>query len=128
MQTKLPIQLHGVITAFKGNGRKLGYSTANLTAPTQLPDGIYFGFAELSSYKRQPALIFIGTPTTVGDTRRRVEAHILDIPDVDYYGRKLVLDIHYFHRSNKTFTTIDELIAIIRTDEKTARHWFTQHE
>jgi len=128
MALQLPAYLHGVVTAFKGNGRKLGYPTANLAISTRLPDGIYFGFAELGSYKRQPALIFIGTPTTVGDTKRRIEAHVLDIPDVDYYGLKLMLDIRYFHRPNKTFTTIDDLIAIIRADEEMARSWFSKQK
>ncbi|HSW99874.1 MAG TPA: riboflavin kinase [Patescibacteria group bacterium] len=128
MKTQLPASLSGTITAFKGNGRKLGYPTANIDIPTDLSDGIYFGFASLSSYTRQPALIFIGTPTTVGDTTRRVEAHLLDIPDVDYYHQELILDVRYFHRANETFTTIDDLIAVIQADEKTARAWFKSQE
>jgi riboflavin kinase / FMN adenylyltransferase len=116
--------LSGIVTRFKGNGRKLGYPTANLTTETELADGVYFGFADLATWSQQPALIFIGTPTTVGDTGRRVEVYLLDIPDVDYYDQTLSVDIVQYHRANKTFTGVDELLAVMRTDEATARQWF----
>ncbi len=124
---KLPATLHGTTTRFKGNGRKLGYPTANIRADTSLKDGVYFGFADLAGYRRQPALIFIGTPTTVGDTERRVEAHLLYIPDADHYDEQLTLEIKHFHRANVTFGTIDELIKAIREDEATGREWFVEH-
>ena len=88
----------GVVERFAGNGRKLGYPTANLNYDTKLPDGVYFGYANLGVLKDKPALIFIGTPTTVGDTVRRVEAFLLDIDDIDYYGENMTLDVRYFHR------------------------------
>lgn len=109
---------------FAGNGRKFGYPTANIETETDLKDGVYFGLADLGAYAKQPALIFIGTPTTVGDTGRRVEAHLLDIVDKDYYGEQLSLDILYFHRPNQTFSSIDELLVAMKDDETTARRWF----
>lgn len=116
--------LGGVVTPFGGNGRKLGYPTANIKIQTTQKDGIYFGFATLDKYKNQPALIFIGTPTTVGDSTRRVEAHLLDIADKDYYGLRLQLSISYFHRPPKTFKTVDDLLKAIKADERSAREWF----
>ena len=120
MQSKLT----GVVTKFKGNGRKFGYPTANLAIQTDLKDGVYFGYADLKDYKNHPSLIFVGTPTTVGDTERRVEVHLLDIPDVDYYGENLSLDARHFHRQNETFNSVDELLEIMRNDEVRARTWF----
>jgi riboflavin kinase/FMN adenylyltransferase len=119
--------IKGTTVQFAGNGRKLGYPTANLAVQTDLKDGVYFGMAKLGSYKNQPAMIFIGTPTTVGDKGRRVEAHLLDIADKDYYGQKLKLDILYFHRPNQTFGSVDELLAVMKDDEVTAREWFKHH-
>jgi riboflavin kinase/FMN adenylyltransferase len=124
----LPINLGGVVKRYKGNGRALGYPTANIDPQTDLPDGIYFCFSGLGVYKNHPSLIFIGTPTTVGDTKRRVEAYLLDIPDVDYYGQTLDLDIIYFHRANQTFKNITELQEAMNQDEITARNWFEQNE
>lgn len=119
-----PASIQGVVTRFKGNGRKLGYPTANITTKTTLKDGVYFGFADLVNYQNNPALIFIGTPTTVGDTERRVEAYLLNIPDIDYYDNLLSLKIMHFHRSNKTLSSIEELKEIMLDDEKQAQAWF----
>lgn len=119
--------IQGVVKKYKGNGRKLGYPTANIDVKTDLQDGVYFGFADLAGYKHSPALIFIGTPTTVGDTDRRVEAHLLDIADKDYYGLPISLEVHEFHRANQTFDSIDELMKYMHDDEAKARAWFKSH-
>lgn len=119
-----PVTLSGLITRFKGNGRKLGYPTANLTIKTGLADGIYFGFADLAEWSAQPAIIFIGTPTTMGDKDRRVEVHLLDIPDRDYYDRPLSASLHHYHRPNRTFADVDQLLEAMRADETAARKWF----
>lgn len=123
MQDKLPATLKGIVTPFKGNGRKLGYPTANITTPTVLKDGVYFGVSTVGSYNDKPSIIFIGTPTTVGDTERRVEVHILDAKDEDYYGLNLTVQIQYYHRENKTFSSIDELLVVMKHDETAARAW-----
>lgn len=121
MQT---VELSGVVTPFQGNGRKLGYPTANLRSGTDLKDGVYFGFANLAEFTNHPAVIFVGTPTTLGDKERRVEAYLLDIPDKDYYDQVLKLKIVEFHRDNKTFADIDALLEVMADDEKAARRWF----
>jgi riboflavin kinase/FMN adenylyltransferase len=124
MKHRQPITLSGIVTRFKGNGRRLGYPTANLTTKTDLADGVYFGFADLADWSHWPALIFIGTPTTVGDTERRVEAHLLDIPDTDYYDYSLSVSVRYYHRANETFAGIEQLSEAMHADEATARQWF----
>lgn len=121
---KLPTRLSGTVKAYSGNGRKLGYPTANIATKTDLEDGVYFGFATLDAYKNNPALIFIGEPLTVGDSIRRVEAHLLNIKDINYYGKKLELQVSIFHRKNIKFVSIDELIKAMKHDEKTAINWF----
>jgi len=122
-KTYLPHSLKGTVKHYKGNGRKLGYPTANIDTATTLDDGVYFGRANLASYTNQPALIFIGTPTTVGDTIRRVETHVLDAEDIDYYGLEIIIDIHEFHRSNQNFGSIDELLIAMKSDEEAGRAW-----
>ncbi|MDQ5885115.1 MAG: riboflavin kinase / adenylyltransferase [Patescibacteria group bacterium] len=124
MNKVLPAKLKGTVTAFSGYGRRLGYPTANIATKTYLKDGVYFGYATLDDYKNNPALIFIGQPITVGDSIRRVEAHLLDVPDKDYYGKDLNLQIEYFHRNNAKFNSIDDLIIAMKNDEKSARIWF----
>jgi FAD synthase len=123
----LPTKLAGEVTRYAGHGREFGYPTANIAAETDLDDGVYFGRADLAGHKRHPALIFVGTPTTVGDTIRRVEAHLLDIPDHDYYGERLVLEVLHFRRPNVTFGSVKELLAAMREDEVAGRAWFDHH-
>jgi FAD synthase len=119
-----PVNLQGIVTRFKGDGRRLGYPTANLKIKTGLSDGVYFGFADLGDWTAQPTIIFIGTPTTMGETDRRVEAHLLDIPDRDYYDQNLRLEIKSFYRANKTFDNVEQLLEAMRGDEAEARRWF----
>ena len=116
--------MQGRVIFFSGRGRGFGYPTANIKSRTGLNDGVYFGFADLDGYHKHPALIFVGTPTTVGDKDRRVEAHLLDIEDKDYYGLDISLDIKKFHRPNKTFGSIEELKIAMKDDEIAARKWF----
>jgi len=122
-----PQKLRGIATHFRGMGRKLGYPTANIKTTTTLSDGVYFGYADLGRYKHHAAIIFIGTPTTVGDVTRRVEAHLLDIPDLDYYGLGLGVEVWHHHRSNQTFDSVDDLLVAMKGDEVAARRWFGVH-
>jgi riboflavin kinase/FMN adenylyltransferase len=130
-----PVNLKGTVTRFKGNGRRLGYPTANLVTKTDLADGVYFGFADLADgvyfgfadladWSQHPAMVFIGVPTTVGDTNRRAEVHLLDIPDRDYYDLPLIVSIRHYHRANQTFNNVDELLEAMKDDEAKARQWF----
>jgi len=119
----MPTVLKGTVTRFQGDGRKLGYPTANIIAPTDLEDGIYFGYADLADYTHHLALIFIGTPTTLPQNRRRVEAHLLDIPDQDYYDLPLHLSVEHFYRTSQHFTNLTDLKAALATDEAAARAW-----
>lgn len=124
MATELPVHLAGMVTRFKGDGRKLGYPTANIMTETGLKDGVYFGYADLKGWKHRPALIFVGAPITMGETSRRAEAHLLDIPDEDYYTLPLRLTVSHFHRPNQNFSGADELIKVMKSDEAAARRWF----
>ena len=126
MQTHTFTQLEGRVTHFDGNGRSLGYPTANISVETALQEGVYFGFCNLEAYKNQPSLIFIGTPTTLNKTKHRVEAHLLDAVDKDYYGLNLQITLGHFHRPNQHFSSIEELVKTIKADEIAGRKWFKQ--
>ena len=127
MDSKSIAELSGVTLPFEGNGRSFGYPTANIHASTELVDGVYFGYANLGEYSNHPALIFIGTPTTVGAKEYRIEAHLLDIADKDYYGETLKVDVHHFHRQNVMFESVDELLKAMQTDDLAARKWFKEN-
>jgi riboflavin kinase/FMN adenylyltransferase len=122
-----PVTLSGTVTQFQGTGRRLGYPTANLRVNTDLNEGVYFGFADLADYTAHPALIFIGVPTTMGESERRVEVHVLNIPDVDYYDQDLHVRIMHFHRPNKHFDSVADLLEAMRTDAHEAVEWFAKN-
>lgn len=128
MDSKLIAEMSGITLPFEGNGRSFGYPTANIRTDTDLAEGVYFGYADLDKYKQHPALIFIGTPTTVGAKDYRIEAHLLDIADKDYYDKILRLSVYYFHRSNQLFGSVDELLEAMRTDDIVARKWFKENK
>lgn len=119
--------LKGVTIPFRGDGRKFGYPTANIRAETQLAEGVYFGYADLGEYIARPALIFVGVPLTIEDQEQRVEAHLLDIPDEDYYGQSLTVRIHHFHRPNQRFESVEKLLTAMRLDAAEARRWFVKN-
>lgn len=120
--------LQGTVTRFKGDGRRLGCPTANITTETSARDGVYFGFADLGDFHDHPSVIFIGVPTTMGDTARRVEAHLLDIPDIDYYDLPMTVRLEEYHRSNRTFDDASGLMAAMKADELAARRWFSRNK
>lgn len=126
MEEAEPLTLRGIVSRFKGDGRRLGYPTANLDVDTGAADGVYFGFADLNGYKRHPSIIFVGVPTTLGDARRRVEAHLLDITDKDYYDLPMAITLGQYHRANRTFEDADSLISAMKDDEAAARRWFKE--
>lgn len=123
----LPLLITGLTQSNKQNGRSLGYPTANISTNTDLPDGIYFGTASLAQYKDKPSLIFLGIPYIKNDTGRRLEVHLLDIPDENYYNQRLSAKLLIFYRENKAFTSTNSLRRAIKEDESNAREWFRTH-
>lgn len=119
-------RVEGIVTRYLGNGRKIGYPTANIAAQTDLKQGVYFGFADMGKFRDHPSLIFIGQPQTTGvrQSTQRIEAHLLGIPDIDYYDERLVLVIEKFHRAVRAFPSIPDLQEAISADDQAAHEWF----
>lgn len=129
-QTNLPSPLYitGYTEKFSGHGRTLGWPTANIKTTYALPDGVYLGWVTLNKYINHPATIFIGIPTTMGQTEHRVEAWLIDIEDKDYYGELLTCELVHYVRRNKTFSTKEKLKQALTNDETYARKWFQEHQ
>lgn len=123
----LPVEISGTVKPFKGDGRKFGYPTANIELYEDVKDGVYFGVADLAEYHQQPALVFVGTPETTGDPLRRLEAHLLDVQDRDYYGEHLLVRLLHYHRPSQKFDSLDELIEVMADDESIGRAWLAKN-
>lgn len=93
-------QISGEVQAHRGRGQQLGVPTVNITAPTEVPDGVYAGWLTHQQHC-WPAAIFVGAAITFGETDRQVEAHLLDV-EVTLSGT-VTLCISEFIRPNQQF-------------------------
>lgn len=113
----------GVVRKYSGNGRTLGYPTANIKAPREVPDALYLGYTTAQG-ERLPSIIYVGAPETFHETIRRAESHILDFPDKDLYEEYITLEIVHKLRDNMKFPSGAALKTQMQQDEKDAREYF----
>ncbi len=117
-----PYVLRGAITLGAGRGHDLGFPTANLTiAPEKtIPaDGVYETVGRLDG-RDYNGLVSIGTNPTFDGTARSVEAWLLDFKRT-VYGEELMLRDFRFIREQRSFASIDDLLAQMRDDATHAR-------
>lgn len=121
-----PFRVSGVVQNGDHRGRTLGYPTANLHPfpGLALPaDGIYAALASLDGQEREranPALVYIGTRPTFGESNRVIEVFLLDFDD-DLYGRHISVEFVDLVRGDRAFASADELVAQMKIDEQNGR-------
>lgn len=98
----------GIVVRGKGEGRALGFPTANVPCARTLPAGIYRGEV-LRGRTIYPAAVY------KEENKGIVEAHLLDFT-ADIYGETLTVTAHEKIRDVIAFKTRDELVAAIRKD------------
>ena len=117
-----PHILSGEVVHGKALGRKLGVPTANL----QLPEGLAvpkFGVYACSCLidgVRYPAVTNLGTRPTVEGSNITVEPWILDYSG-NLYGRRIVLEFHYFLRPEMKFPSLEALKEEIHRNAEETR-------
>lgn len=120
--TKSNNSYEGVVKPYSGNGRKLGYPTANIEIDPHAEEGIFAGLTMLKGVS-YPSVIFIGKPVTVGDTVKRAESHIFDFEDHDLYGEYVEIKTLHKLRDNQLFDSVSQLVTQMKVDETDARHY-----
>lgn len=115
-----PHRLMGIVVPGDGRGRTLGFPTANLGMPANLPPapGVYAAWAELDG-RRWPAAVMIGPLPTVGVRELRIEAHLVGYAG-DCYGRPLALDCIARLRPPQRFPDLERLRRQIAADVQEA--------
>lgn len=113
--------VQGTVGRGKQLGRTLGYPTANLIPRDPrllLPgNGIYAAYAYLADGRSIRAAVSVGlNPTTDTDSRRKLEACLMDGFDEDLYGQSLALDFREKIRDEQKFDTLDALTAQMAQD------------
>lgn len=115
--------LLGQVIEGKKNGRKLGYPTANLhfSEKQLLPAlGVYSARVRVNE-KYYKAMVNHGkNPTFSDEGKTSLEIHILDFCQ-QIYGEKIEVFFVRKLRDEKRFSTIDELIKQLKSDELAVR-------
>jgi len=112
-----PYLIISTVTHGRGVGKTLGFPTVNTElSPTliALPNGVYKCKVrtETSSFN---ALANIGTCPTVSDREKHMETYILGY-DGNLYGEKITISFLDFIRSEKRFSSVEELKKQIKVD------------
>ncbi len=116
----------GVVEKGDSRGRLLGFPTANIKPDVDFypRTGVYVCEAFWDG-RHQRAVMNVGmNPTFVeGDHQPiKAEVHILDFSG-DLYGQTLKVELCHFLRSEKKFSSVDELKSQIAADVEGARSW-----
>jgi riboflavin kinase/FMN adenylyltransferase len=118
-----PFRLSGKVVPGDGRGKTIGIPTANLDVwqDHAIPaNGVYACRAWVGHLPHRAA-INIGTrPTVTEETRRTIEAHLLDF-DKDLYGLNIALDFFERLRGEQKFANVQELVTQIKSDVETTR-------
>lgn len=111
-----PYTLHERVVAGRGEGRDLGFRTANLMvepARRVLREGVYAAYALVDGFAYKAAVSVGVSPTFKGRTDAYCEVHILDF-EGDIYGQDIQVQFMEWLRPLIDFETIDELIQTVK--------------
>ena len=133
-----PHTVEGVVVHGQGRGSKmLGFATANIEQSTDIllpPSGVYAvkilfldNHGKTNLAQEFLGVASVGTNPTFGDEGLHLEVHILDF-DQDVYGQKLRVQFFTHLRSEKTFNSVQDLIAQIKSDIAQAKNFFANLE
>ena len=110
-----PYTLRDTVVAGRGEGRDMGFRTANLVvepARRVLREGVYAGYALVDGVRYKAAISVGVSPTFSGQTDAYSEVHILDF-EGDIYDEPISVQFVAWLRPMIEFGTVDELIETV---------------
>lgn len=115
-----PYAVHGRVVKGRGQGREIGFPTANLAlSSTLIPGrGVYAVRVEIEG-KHHPGVANLGVRPTFGHHQFCFEVHLIDLTE-DLYGKTLKVAMIQRIRGEKKFESIADLQAQIQRDVETA--------
>ncbi|MBA7578339.1 Bifunctional riboflavin kinase/FMN adenylyltransferase [subsurface metagenome] len=121
-------QVEGVVVRGAGRGKKLGFPTANIDVCEDFvtpKDGVYLGTVEINGNENKlfPAIINIGDKPTFEESKKWIEAFIINFKD-DIYKRKIRINFLERLRDEIKFESKDELISQMKMDLEYAKKYF----
>ena len=131
-----PPQLWGRVVRGSGQGRLLGFPTANLAVDPELivpAEGIYAAWAHFDGETR-PGALYIGRKPTFGGTQLSVEIYLLEDFNkaskdstesseglFELYGKEIEVHLIARIRGDQRFETVEELRRQIEADVEAVR-------
>ncbi|MEO9571856.1 MAG: bifunctional riboflavin kinase/FAD synthetase [Polaribacter sp.] len=117
--------LTGNVVNGKQLGGKIGFPTANINVKEDyklIPKtGVYVVQSKINN-KIVFGMMNIGNRPTVNGNHQTIEVHFFDF-NQDLYNQFLTIELLYFLRDEKKFSSIETLIQQIKKDEQTARNY-----
>ncbi|XP_053558464.1 riboflavin kinase [Bombina bombina] len=124
----LPFFCKGEVVKGFGRGSKdLGIPTANFpehvvdNIPSDLSTGIYYGWGCVGDGEVHKMVMSIGWNPFYGNTKKSVETHIIHQFKEDFYGEILSIVIVGYIRPERSFDSLNALIAEIHNDIEVAK-------
>ena len=114
----------------EGNGKNLGFPTANLVVENKwklIPEnGVY---AVIVSYKSETfiGMMNIGYNPTFNSNIKSIEVHVLDFKE-DIYGQELEVSVVQKIRDEKKFSSVEDLRKVLEIDENKVRLIFKNND
>jgi riboflavin kinase/FMN adenylyltransferase len=121
-----PFTLEGMVVKGAQRGRHLGYPTANIAAQTELLPraGVYAAWAIVpdgAGERSVMAAVSVGTnPTFTQSGTLSIEAHLVNF-SADLYGQRLRVEFVARLRDERSFGSLENLVAAIGTDVEQTR-------
>jgi len=126
-----PYELEGRTVRGAERGRELGFPTANLILdePVQLVprQAVYVVSANIDN-RPVVGMCNIGVRPTFNGRTQTIEAHFFDLPNQDFYDRRLTFRFHHRLRNEKKFSNINELKRQLKEDKQEALAWVSQYQ
>jgi len=126
--THLPLFIRGTVVKGFGRGSKeLGCPTANFSEavvdklPKDLPNGIYFGLAQVDGGDVHKMVLSMGWNPFYGNTKKSFETHIIHQFDEDFYDSELIVVMLGYLRPEKNFDSLEALKDAIWSDVDNAK-------
>ena len=114
--------ISGTVVAGDSRGRKLGFATINLSAPSPRkllpPEGVYAVMVQ-TPRGRFGGMMNLGPRPTFGESESTIEAHMFDV-EGDFYGMRVRIDFVAFLRETKRFRDASELVRQLERDRESA--------
>ncbi len=114
--------IRGEVVHGKKIGHDLGFPTINLKVDKEIilpKEGVYLGYVKYDDHYYKSMINIGKNPTISPDNSETIEAHLLDF-EKKIYGEEVIVYFKEYLRSDKRFTSLDELKKQLSEDKKAA--------